>query len=510
MYFGNPQLRKAGEQFHYTDEMMEEMFKCEADIIYFAEHYFHIVTIDEGKRLISLYNYQKKILKAYIETPNGKRHCIVKIARQSGKTTVSSIFLLWYILFQKDKTVAILAHKEDAAIEILDRIKMAYKLLPIWMQSGIVDGGWNKKTVELENGCRAIAAGTGSDTITGFTISLLYMDEFAKVPQHIAEDFITSTYPVISSGKTSKIIIVSTPKGMNHFWEFWTKAVKGTSNFYPIRVGWWEVPGRDEAFKEQTIADIGAIRFAQEFSCKFLGSSSTLIDSDILERIDNKEPINTKWTGLLQIYEEPMPRETYILGVDTAKGTSKDYSVVQVVRIINEYELKQVAVYRNNIISPHDFAPICIAISEYYNKAMMMIENNDTGSSLCDTIWYEYDCDRIVNVDPKALGIRSNRKTKLEANLLLKEYIEKEKLEIVDRQTLYELSRYEEVTNSPNCFACGNNENDDTVTSLLWAVFYIRTDYYEGKGLDIKSIDKNLKISEKDKDDDMPIIIIDD
>lgn len=247
-----------------------------------------------------------------------------------------------------------------------------------------------------------------------------------------------------------------------------------------------EVKSRDHSYYANNI---------KNKNCKFLGSSNLLIDSDILERINFKQPILTKWTGLFNIYEEPQQDGLYVLGIDTSKGTKNDYSVVQVIRIFSEKEIKQVAVYRNNMISPHDFAQVCISISDYYNKAQMMIENNDIGQSLCDTIWYEYDCDRIVNVDPKGLGIRSTRKTKLEANLLLKEYMEREWIEIVDQQTIYELSRYEEV--SPNVFSCGN-DNDDCVTSILWALYYIKTDYFEGKNNEIKKVESKYKINNEE------------
>jgi len=500
MYMGNRTLRKAGEQFKYTEDQIQEYIKCKKDIIYFAEKYFYIVTIDRGKHLIELYDFQKKILKACLETPEEKQHIICKIARQYGKTTIFSIFMLHYILFNKDKFVAVLAHQEKLAIEILDRIKFGFKNLPLWLQVGVIDGGWNQKSITLENGSKVYAFATGSESVTGFTVNLLYLDEFAKVPPHVAEEFIASTYPVISSGKTSKIIMVSTPKGMNHFYEFWSSAMRRKNNFYPIRVGWWEIPGRDEEWKRKTISDIGQKRFDQEYSCKFLGSSSTLIDSDILERIDPKQPVTTKWTNLFLIYELPVKEALYILGIDCAKGTKNDYSVIQVLRIYNEHEIKQVAVYRNNDIAPHDFSQICISISDYYNEAQMMIENNDIGQSLCDTIWYEYECDRIVNVDPKGLGIRSTRKTKLKANVNLKEYMEREWLEIVDQQTVYELSRYEEVR--PNVFKCGNQENDDTVTSMLWALYFVITDYYEGKSTDIRKIDDKYKVENADDEDD--------
>ena len=240
-------------------------------------------------------------------------------------------------------------------------------------------------------------------------------------------------------------------------------------------------------------------------NCKFLGSSNTLIDSDILERLEHKEPISVKWSGALSIYEEPIPNKEYILGVDSSKGSSRDFSVVQVLKVISEKELKQVAMYRNNTISPHSFAPVVISISDYYNKALMMIENNDVGSSLCDSIFYEYEQDRIVNVDPKALGIRSNRKTKLEANLLLKEYMEKNQIEIVDQNTIYELSRYEEYT--LDCYRCPDSDNDDCVTSLLWALYFITTDYYDKRSVDVKKVDRKYRLDGNDEEG--PIAIFD-
>jgi hypothetical protein len=537
MYLGINGLRAANEAIEYTNEMIEEVIRCKEDIIYFAEHYFHIVTIDEGKQLITLFDYQKKMLKAFINPPDyksvktdqlePKRHIIVKIARQSGKTTTATIFLLWYALFNKDKTIAILANKEPTAIEILDRIKLSFKHLPLWLQQGIADSGWNKKSIKFENGVKIMARATSPDSISGETVSLLYMDEFAKVQEHIAEEFITSTYPVISSGKTSKVIIVSTPTGMNHFFEFWQRAIRGESNFFPVSVPWFEHPHRDEKWKQDMIKDIGNIRFQQEFACKFLGTASTLIDSDVLEMCVIREPIATKWTGVFSIYEQPIRGKQYILGVDSAKGTGKDYSVIQVLKINNSHNLEQVAVYRNNLISPHDFAQVVISISQYYFDSYMMVENNEVGEAVCNTIWYEYENENLLSCDSKleiidgkhkkiynGLGIRSTRKTKLEANLLLKDYAEKGWLKICDSRTLYELARYEEIR--PNIFSCGRDVHDDTITSLLWALFFLTTEYYDGEATNISSqIDEKYRLDNGQNDDEddnqePPVIVIDD
>lgn len=445
-------------------------------------------------------------------TVDSENHTLFTNGILSHNTTTSSIYLLWYALFNKDKTIAILANKESTAIEILDRIKLAYRHLPLWMQQGIVDGGWNKKSVKLGNGVKIMASTTSQDSISGETISLLYLDEFAKVKEHVAEEFITATYPVISSGQTSKIIIVSTPLGMNHFYEFWQKAVNGESNFFPVSVPWHEHPKRDQKWKEDTIKDIGNIRFAQEFGCKFLGTASTLIDSDALEMTQLKQPVSIKWTGLFNIYEEPRRGVLYILGVDTAKGTGGDSSVVQVLKINHKLNIEQVAIYRNNLINPHDFAQVVISISQYYFNAQIMVENNDVGSSVCDTIWYEFENENLLSCDSKleivdgkskkvymGLGIRSTRKSKLEANILLKEYFEKGWLTICDPQTLYELSRYEEV--KPNVFSCGRDVHDDTITALLWGLYFVKTDYYEESGETRSDIDREYKIEDKKRKD---------
>jgi len=286
-----------------------------------------------------------------------------------------------------------------------------------------------------------------------------------------------------------------TPLGLNHFYNFWIGATRTDGNensFYPISVNWWDIPGRDEKFKKKIIKDIGLQRWEQEYSCKFLGSNSTLIDSDILERIVYKIPIMTKWNGLLSIYENPIPGKEYVLGVDVSKGTQRDSSMVQVLRIDNQKSLKQVATYRNNQIIPHDFAQVCVSIAKYYNNAHMMVENNDIGHSVCDTVWHELEYEELVNLDPKALGVRSTKRSKKIANMLLKEYMEKNWLEIVDERTVYELSRYEEI--KLGVFAAGRHEHDDAVTSLLWALFFVKSDAYEGVDYSFNQIEKEYNV----------------
>ena len=501
MFGGKLNIRGEGESYPFTHEKLEEYFKCAEDVIHFAEDYFYIRSIDsdDGKHKISLYEYQKKALKIFsTEKYEGKKNVIVLMPRQMGKTTMSSVFLVHYMLFNKDKTVAILANKESAAKEVLRRIKEAYEMLPLWMQQGVIK--WNEKSMELENGMRLIAATTSSDSISGETVSLLYLDEFAKVKQHVAEEFITATLPVVSSGKASKVIIVSTPLGMNHFYSYWKGAtdlnIDTQNNFYPIKVNWWDHPDRDEAWKIDQLKTFNndMNKFHQEYGVRFLGSSNTLIDPDVLEKMVIRQPIDTKWNGVLKIFEQPEDKSTYIMGVDTGKGTGRDYSVVQVLKIEAEKKIKQVAIYRNNHITPHDFSQVCIGMSKFYNEAQMMIENNGIGEALTQAIWYEYEYDAIINLDPKGLGVRSTGKSKLQANLLMKRYLDEGFLQLSDEHTILELSKYIEVR--PNVFqAETTSTHDDCVTSLIWALYFITTNYFDNNNLEVKTLDDQYDLT---------------
>lgn len=266
MYKNDERIRGAGEQIEYTKELINEYIKCKQDIIYFCNKYTTIETLDSGKQLFNTFGYQKKILKALVEPPDPERpHAIIMLPRQMGKTTLTTAYILHYAMFNDNKNIFVIANKEKTSMEIMRRLQLAYREYPMWLQQDVLE--WNKSSIVLGNGTRITAATTSPDSISGQAVNLLYIDEFAKVPAHLAEEFITSTYPVISSGKTAKIIISSTPVGMNHFYEFWMKAIKNQSNFYPIKVGWWENPNRDKAWKEKMIRDIGRVRFSQEFAC---------------------------------------------------------------------------------------------------------------------------------------------------------------------------------------------------------------------------------------------------
>jgi len=502
-------LRQHGEIVEYTQEMVQEYIRCKEDIIYFAETYFYIVNVDRGKELINLFEYQKKMLKAMIEPPLGKRHLCILSSRQLGKTTTNTIYLLHYGLFNESKSIAIIANKESTAIKIMKKVKLAYEMLPKFLQQGITKGGWNKKTIEFENGSTIEASSTSSTTARGSSSNCVMLDEFAFVPKGIADEFYSSVYPIISSGKTTKIIMVSTANGMNHFYNMYMDAKNLRNNFYAIEIKWNENPNNDEQFKEDTIKDIGLLKWLQEYENKFLGSNSILIDGTLLEKYNQKDPIDFKWNGCLSIYEHPDPSATYIMGVDTAKGIGKDYSVIQILKINGIEDVKQVAIYRNNRIDPHSYAKLVIEVSNYYNRSWILIENNGKeGGMLAEALWWEYECDRLVCTDNKQVGILSSVKTKFIANMNLKRYIENKYLELVDRTTISELNKYEEV--SPNVFrASSKDDHDDCVTALIWALYFIELNNLIGLSFD--QMTKKIVIQTKKEDNfaSAPVVIFD-
>lgn len=266
-YMGIPGLRAAGEKVEMTAYEINEYIRCESDILYFAEHYFYIQTVDDGRVKIPLWEFQKKLLKIMIDPPNNKRHVVVLSARQMSKTTVATIFLLHFLLFDKECNGAILANNEKTARDILSRIQMAYLNLPLWLQQGVSDAGWNKGSIQLENGVNIIAASTSSNSVRGRALKKIFLDEAAFVFDYIWEDFWNSVLPTISSGKTSQIIMVSTPRGMNHFYNIYKDAVNDKNNFYPVKIAWHERPDRDEEWKKNTMKDINLQTWNQEYNC---------------------------------------------------------------------------------------------------------------------------------------------------------------------------------------------------------------------------------------------------
>ena len=469
-YLGNPNLKRTNMQLQLTENEVREFVRCAEDPIYFIEHYVKIITLDKGFVQIKLYPFQKEA----ITDINTNRRVIVKAGRQVGKTTMVVGYILWYILFNEDKFVAILANKAPTAREILNRIKIAYESLPLWLQQGV--RVWNKGDIELENNCRVMATSTASSAIRGFSISLLYLDEFAFVPSNIAEEFFTSVYPTISSGETSKILISSTPNGMNHYYRMWTEAVEGHNGFTHIEANWRQVPGRTQQWADEQRRVLGEQKFLQEMECEFMGSAGTLISAAGLKSLAFVKPLHISETGI-KIYEQPIQGQNYVLVADTSRGKGLDYSAFTVLSV-SSMPYKVVATYKDNNISPLVYPSVIKKVGDYYNQAYVLVEINDNGQQVVDTLFEDYDYENILStVDLKGKvaltwgygnksqrGIRTTKSVKRLGCSILKTMIESQKIIIQDFDVISELSTF---IGRGGSFEAGEGSHDDLVMCLV-------------------------------------------
>ena len=470
-YLGNPNLKKAHTKSRFTKKQVDEVMKCLEDPKYFIEHYLKIVTIDKGLVPFEMYDFQRKM----VDTFHDNRFTICKLPRQSGKSTIIVSYLLHYVLFNDNVNVAILANKSSTARDLLGRLQLAYEYLPKWMQQGVLN--WNKGSLELENGSRIVAASTSSSAVRGSTFNIIFLDEFAYVPNNIAEEFFSSVYPTISSGKSSKVMIVSTPHGMNMFYKMWMDAVNKKSTFVPVEVHWSEVPGRDEAWKEQTIKNTSESQFQTEFECEFLGSVDTLINAQKLKTMAVIDPKRSP--GGLDVYELPIKDHTYVITVDVARGVQNDYSAFIVVDS-TQAPYKIVAKYRNNDIKPIVFPNILKKVADHYNKAYVLIEINDLGQQVADAMQFELEYDNMMMVTQRGragqvlgggfsgrgnqLGVRMTKGTKKIGTSNLKSLIESDKLIINDFDIIAELSTF---ISKGKSFEAETGAHDDLVMCLV-------------------------------------------
>jgi hypothetical protein len=471
-YLGNQNLKAAGVSVPFTEEQVKEYLKCSKDPIYFIREYIKIVSLDEGLVPFDLWDFQEEI----IDKVHNNRFVIAKLPRQTGKSTTMISYLLHYVLFNQDVNVAILANKLATARELLHRLKLAYEYLPKWMQQGIVE--WNKGSIELENGSKILASATSSSAVRGGSFNMIFLDEFAYVPPGVAEEFFSSVYPTISSGQTTKVLIVSTPKGLNMFYRFWVDAQEKRNEYVPIEVHWSQVPGRDESWKKQTIANTSEEQFRTEFECDFVGSSATLISSHKLKCLAYKKPIYKNDEGLC-VYEEPKKENIYCMCVDTARGQGKDYSAFVVIDITKTpYHL--VASYRNNTIAPMMYPNAVNAVGKQYNNAYVLVEINDIGGQVADILHSELEYDNILMTSVKGrkgqvlnggfgkggsqFGLRTTSVTKRIGCATLKSLIEEDKLVVEDMNTINELTSFVAKRQS---FEADDGHNDDLVMGLV-------------------------------------------
>ena len=473
-YLGNPHLKRVNMPMQLTEEQVREYVKCAKDPIYFIENYVKIITLDKGFVQISLYPFQRQAVKDI----NDNRRVIVKAGRQVGKTTMVVGYILWYILFNEDKFVAILANKAPTAREILNRIKIAYEALPLWLQQGVRT--WNKGDIELENNCRVMATSTASSAIRGYSISLLYLDEFAFVPSNIADEFFTSVYPTISSGTQSKILISSTPNGMNHYYRMWTEAAEGQNGFKHIEANWRQVPGRDQAWADDQRRILGEEKFLQEMECEFMGSAGSLLSAAALKSLAFVKPLHTSENGI-KIYNQPLEGHNYIIVADTSRGKGLDYSACVVIDCAIPYRV--VATYKDNNISPLVYPSILKKMGDYYNQAYALVEINDNGQQVVDSLFEDYEYENILStIDIKGKialtwgygnksyrGIRTTKSVKRLGCSIVKNLIEQQKLIIEDFDIIAELSTFIAKGTS---FEADDGSHDDLVMCLVlfsWA-----------------------------------------
>ena len=448
-YLGNPNLKKANVAQEWTQEEVKEYAKCMNDPLYFIQEYIKIVSLDLGLIPFKLYDFQKEMVGTF----HNNRFTICKLPRQSGKSTTIIAYLLHYVLFNPTVNVAILANKAATARDLLGRLQLAYENLPKWLQQGVMT--WNKGSLELENGSKILASSTSASAVRGGSYNIIFLDEFAYVPSNVAEQFFSSVYPTISSGKTTKVMIVSTPHGMNMFYKLWNDAENQRNTYVPIEVHWSEIPGRDEKWKAETIKNTSEQQFNTEFECEFLGSIDTLIKAQKLKTMSYNPPITSN--AGFDMFEKPQKDHTYVMTADVSRGTSNDYSAFLVFDV-TQMPYKIVGKYRDNEVKPLLFPAKIYDVARAYNQAFVLIEVNDIGEQVATTMQFDLEYDNLIMASMRGragqvlgggfsggraqLGVRTTKAVKRIGCSNLKQMIEDDKLIIQDLQIISELSTF--------------------------------------------------------------------
>ena len=470
-YLGNPNLQKANVEREFTQEQILEIQKCMENPVYFIEKYLRIVSIDEGLVPFHMYGFQKEM----VDTFHNNRFSICKLPRQSGKSTVILAYILHYVIFNPNVNVAILANKSSTARDLLGRLQLAYENIPSFLQQGVLN--WNKGSLELENNSRILAAATSSSAIRGGSYNIIFLDEFAFIPPNIADQFFSSVYPTISSGKSSKVIIVSTPHGMNMFYKMWNDSIHKRSDYVPIDVHWSEVPGRDEKWREETIRNTSEAQFASEFECEFVGSIDTLINPSKLKILSHVTPITSN--AGLDVYTKPIANHDYIMTVDVARGSIRDYSAF-VLFDVTTMPYNIVAKFKDNEIKPLLFPHTIEKVAKAYNTAHICVEVNDIGGQVADALQFELEYTNLLMCQMKGragqilgagfskrgtqMGVRMTKQVKRVGCANLKTLIESDKMPIQDFNMIEELSTF---IRKGQHFQAEEGANDDLVACLI-------------------------------------------
>ena len=512
-YLGNPNLKGIGVSVDWTPEAVEDYKKCMESPLYFIKKYVQIVNVDRGLVPFDMWDFQEDMINNF----HDERFVICKMPRQTGKSTTIISYLLHYVLFNPEVNVAILANKGAVARELLSRLQLAYEHLPKFLQQGVTV--WNKGNIELENGSKILASATSGSAVRGSSFNIIFLDEFAHVPNTIAESFFTSVYPTISSGETTKVFIVSTPLGMNLFYKMWIDAEEKRNNYIPIEVHYTQVPGRDDKWRQETIKNTSEQQFNQEFLCEFLGSTRTLIDASKLRSMVFKKPIFTQ--NGIDVYEDPIKKATYCMIVDTAQGKGQDFSAFSVFDV-SQIPYRQVAKYRDNKISPMLYPNIIYQVGMKYNTAFTLLEINDMGSQVAEALHYDLEYENVMITSMKGragqqigggfskniqLGIRTSKQLKRIGCATLKEMIETDKLIVPDFETIAELTTFASKNNS---YEAEEGTHDDLAMTLVIFAWLVQQRYFK----DITDLDLRQKMyedfEEQFEQDMLPFGIIDD
>jgi hypothetical protein len=515
LYLNNPLLKKAYVPIEYTQEQIEEVIKCSKDINYFIKTYTKIINLDKGLINFDMYPFQEDMSRTIVDN----RFTVIKTCRQAGKTTTAAAVILWHAIFNDSYTIAILANKLSTAREILSRVQRGYENLPKWLQQGVVT--WNKTNIELENGSQIIAASTASSAIRGFSINFLYLDEFSFVPRNIQDDFFTSVYPTIVSGTNTKVVITSTPNGFDLFYKIWINSVEGRNEYANFSVSWWDVPGRDDEWREKTIANTSEDQFRQEFEAEFLGSANTLISPNVLRSLTFTTPISSHYEGSLTVYKEPEKGGVYFCVVDTSRGVGMDASAFVVIDVSSvPYEV--VACYKNNIIDPLVYPDVIHNVVKNYNEAYTLVEINDNGQQIADILHHDYEYEHIIFTSVKGRagqvigggfsssvqrGVRTTKQVKRIGCSNAKTMIEKEKIKLHDFNLINELSTFIQKGTS---YEADIGSHDDLIMCVVLFAWATNQPFFK----DLTDTDFRKKLMEDRErlisDDVLPFGFIDD
>ena len=500
-YLGNPLLKKANTTQEFSQDQVLEFVRCIDDPVYFAENYIQIVTLDYGLKNFEPYEFQKVMLDRF----HHNRFNVCKLPRQSGKSTIVVSYLLHYALFNDNVNIAILANKAATARDLLDRLQTAYENLPKWLQQGVLT--WNKASLELENGSKIIAASTSASAVRGGSYNIIFLDEFAFVANHIADQFFSSVYPTISSGQNTKVIIVSTPHGMNHFYKIWHDAERSKNEYIPTEVHWSDVPGRDAEWKRQTIANTSEQQFKVEFECEFLGSVDTLIAPSKLRTMVYEQPSITHQG--LDVFTDVKTENNYVITVDVARGVGGDYSAFTVIDITS-FPHQLVCKYKNNEIKPMLFPSIIKEVADNYNKAYVLCEVNDVGDQVAAILNFDLEYENVLMCSMRGragqivgqgfsgkktqLGVKMSKTVKKVGCLNLKTLIEEDKLIFKDYDVIAELTTFIQKHNS---FEAEDGCNDDLAMCLVIYAWLVQQDYF--KELTDQDVRKRLYEEQKNQ-----------